>query len=168
MYTYAIHNRLLKWKVSHALNVSHVYFPASLASDSTGALNYDPLPFGSFGSPGNNSSLLPTMSAPQTGLGSMNSPSEPSESFNDVLTFLSQCLNNSKSIPDRVSSIVFVLIVSVSTFLVLDVTVSISFMAITPMKMFICICIHWDSCPCFFSGFLLYPKLWLSTWLEQT
>ncbi|THD22064.1 Bromodomain adjacent to zinc finger domain protein 2B [Fasciola hepatica] len=66
-----------------------------------GALNYDMLPFGPFGSPGNNSSLPPAMGTPQPGMNMVNSPGEPAESFSDVLTFLSQCLNNSKNIPDR-------------------------------------------------------------------
>ncbi|TPP61332.1 Bromodomain adjacent to zinc finger domain protein 2B [Fasciola gigantica] len=66
-----------------------------------GALNYDMLPFGPFGSPGNNSSLPPAMGTPQPGMNMVNGPGEPAESFSDVLTFLSQCLNNSKNIPDR-------------------------------------------------------------------
>ncbi|KAF5405696.1 hypothetical protein PHET_00854 [Paragonimus heterotremus] len=65
-------------------------------AQSSNALNYDLTGFGPFGST--------TTSSTQCGLpnvGSMGNISEPTESFNDVLAFLSQCLNNPKTTSDR-------------------------------------------------------------------
>ncbi|KAF8571344.1 hypothetical protein P879_00077 [Paragonimus westermani] len=65
-------------------------------AQSSNTLNYDMVGFGPFGSA--------TASSTQCGLpnaGSMGTSSEPTESFNDVLAFLSQCLNNPKTSSDR-------------------------------------------------------------------
>ncbi|KAA3681935.1 uncharacterized protein DEA37_0011595 [Paragonimus westermani] len=65
-------------------------------AQSSSTLNYDMVGFGPFGSA--------TASSTQCGLpnaGSLGTSCEPTESFSDVLAFLSQCLNNPKTSSDR-------------------------------------------------------------------
>ncbi|GAA50737.1 bromodomain adjacent to zinc finger domain protein 2B [Clonorchis sinensis] len=59
----------------------------------SGGMNYELPTFGSFGSSGNGPHQSTSVSSP--------SCTGPTESFNDVLTFLSQCLNTPKPSPDR-------------------------------------------------------------------